>query len=200
MNAAAQPTPAALVESVRPWVHKLAHKARHRDAVYSAEDLAQDILLRCLRYAPTYKPERAKPSTWAAMIARTNIPRFTKAGNRGGGLSLDDMENPPEETVPPNVLALIDGEEGAKLRNLIGRAIAELPEDEFAMIAARYLGGREVLPYTVVAEQMGVSVGTVTRIERRALERIREFILEASDDFDDLIDQYDRQRAAEAVA
>jgi RNA polymerase sigma factor (sigma-70 family) len=67
--------PHALVLSVQPWVARLAQKhATSRARPDLADDLAGELLLKLVRLAPDYDPARGRPSTWAAAVARTEIP------------------------------------------------------------------------------------------------------------------------------
>ena len=102
------------------------------------------------------------------------------------GISPEDIAACEMATAPSESLQKQNGEDGLTLEQVLGddgqeerllervalrEAIAALPERERAVIALRYYRG---LTQSRVAQTLGVSQVQVSRLEKRAVERLRE--------------------------
>lgn len=97
-----------------------------------------------------------------------------EAQNAASPLSLDASPTGVDDSPLQSMLGREeDGFARFDDRDLLERAIKQLGEDERHVIMERYFEG---LSQRVVGEQMGVSQMTISRIERRALDKIRSFI------------------------
>ena len=125
-----------------------------------AEDVAQETFLRAWRHAGTYDARRGRVPTWLLAIARN--------------VALDRTRLRPVTPVDPSVIAA-EIEQAAEAvdvgeRDVLRRAIAELPDDQRrALVLAMYTGrsAREI------AELDGVPLGTVKTRIRAAMRKLR---------------------------
>jgi RNA polymerase sigma-70 factor (ECF subfamily) len=148
-----------------------------------AEDLLQEVFLRIIKGAPTYK-RKAKFTTWMYTIARNLCVDTARRGKHRKAASLDQP---------------LDGEKGGRSmgdivadrgpavdrqvisRRLQGRlkeAISTLSEEQREVFLMReYLN----LPFKEIAEIVGCPENTVKSRMRYALERLRQELAEYRD-------------------
>ena len=144
----------------------------HLDAVYGfarwltrdpvvAQDVAQEAMLRALRYAHSFRGGPPKP--WLLGIVR-NV--WTDMRSRGGfnDRPLDEIEDRPDEEPDPeeNVLA------GDRRRH-VAAALAALPADAREILVLREI---EDLPYKEIAHVLALPIGTVMSRLARAREKL----------------------------
>ncbi len=90
-----------------------------------------------------------------------------EADGDGGGLSLMDTLSVPDDMLDE----LARHEQRLLLRRIVRE---ELDERERAVVTMRYgLDGGAPLPQRAVAETLGISRSYISRIEKRALDRLR---------------------------
>jgi RNA polymerase sigma-70 factor (ECF subfamily) len=132
----------------------------------TAEEVAQEALLRAFRHGAGYDPRRGQVSTWLLTITRN--------------LAIDALRMRRSEPLDPVTMqALIDGAEpddfeeplvAADQTHRLRRALAELPRDQgVAVVQAAFLGrtAREI------SDLEGVPLGTVKTRIRSGLSKLR---------------------------
>ena len=129
-----------------------------------AEDLAQDCMLSVWRKAEAYDPARAAASTWIFTIARNlRIDGLRKL--RRPVLTEDPCAIDTPATLQD--AALQADEEQA----VISRAIYDLPDDQADVIRLAFFSDK---PHAMIAEDLGLPLGTVKSRLRLAMVRLRK--------------------------
>ena len=129
-----------------------------RDPV-SAQDLAQEAMLRALRYFHAFRGEEAKP--WLLRIVRnTWIDQRAKQGN---DQPLEVVENRPAEGPDPEQSA-----QAGERRRQVAIALAALPAEMREILVLREI---QDLPYKRIAV-LDLPIGTVMSRLSRARERM----------------------------
>lgn len=127
-----------------------------------AEECAQEVMATCWHKAHMFDPARASVATWIFTIARNRKIDVLRKERRP---EPDELTwGPEEEPDQADVLAIQQESE------LLGRAIAELPEAQRELIQKAYFGD---LSQSEIAEQTGLPLGTIKSRIRLALERLR---------------------------
>jgi len=127
-----------------------------------AEECAQDVMITLWNKAHLFDPAKASVSTWIFTIAR----------NRRIDLLRKDRRVEPEDIVwgpendPSQEEAMGLQQEG----EILGRAVAELPEKQRLLIEKAYYGE---LSHRDIAAQTGLPLGTIKSRIRLALDRLR---------------------------
>lgn len=170
---------------------------RHRRPVFNflyrqvghpatAEDLLQEVFLRVIKSAPTYK-RQAKFTTWVYTIARNlcvdhgRRAKHRKArsldqpvrgkDNEPGGTTMGDMTADKSPDVERQVIS-------KRLQGKLERAIATLSEEQREVFLMReYLN----LPFKEIGEIVGCPENTVKSRMRYALDRLRQELDEYRD-------------------
>jgi RNA polymerase sigma-70 factor, ECF subfamily len=162
--------------------------SRHRKGIYNfclrmlgertqAEDAMQEIFLRLLRSAKDWE-RQAKLTTWLYTIARNYcIDALRKASYRKTA-SLDHALNEGEEegtslgdrVADQESISPDRGAESARMRALLAKAIAALPEEQREVFVMREYAG---MPFKDIAGVVGVPENTVKSRMRYALEHLR---------------------------
>jgi RNA polymerase sigma-70 factor (ECF subfamily) len=134
-----------------------------RDPAMS-EEVAQEVFVELWRTAARFDPAKASVSTWAVTIARRRAvdrvraeqsqrDRIERAGRRRG----DDAD-----ATDDSVIASLDAER-------VGRALAELPEDQRVVIEMAFLDGDS---HAEIAERLALPLGTVKGRVRGGLKKL----------------------------
>ena len=165
----------------------------------AAEDLVQEVFVRVIRTAGSYK-KKAKFRTWLFTITRNLCIDATRRKGRRSEVSLnrsigsdDDgdgasfLDRLPDEETPGSASQTIRAEFRARLQT----ALAELPDDQREVFGMREFGG---LKFREIAETLGVSENTVKSRMRYALQSLRGHLAEYRDF------SFDREEALEHSA
>ncbi|MCK6438680.1 MAG: sigma-70 family RNA polymerase sigma factor [Planctomycetes bacterium] len=159
--------------------------ARHKRMTYNfiyrmvgnretADDLFQEMWLKVLRAANTYRPQ-AKFTTWALQIARNaTLDHFKRSGLRRHA-SLDagteDGEGGFAETVrsetPDPDEQLLSGER----LELLKRSVEKLPQNQREALILRIY---HQLPYSDISELLGTPEGTAKYWVHEAIKSLTE--------------------------
>jgi RNA polymerase sigma-70 factor (ECF subfamily) len=131
-----------------------------------AEDLLADTFERVLRARRRFDPRRASAKTWIYAIA-LNLLRDQARRRAAEGRAL---ERAPDPAPPPAGLL-----EGVAHRDELGRALAQLSDDEREAIALRY-GADLTVPE--IAKLQGERLTTVEGRVYRALRKLRDQLAE----------------------
>lgn len=127
-----------------------------------AEECAQDVMATLWRKAHLFDPAKASVSTWIFTIARNRRIDFLRKDRRPEPEELPwGPENEPDQA---DVVALNQETE------LLGKALAELPEKQRELIKAAYFGD---LSHSEIAAKTGLPLGTIKSRIRLALDRLR---------------------------
>ena len=130
-----------------------------RDPV-TAQDLAQEAMLRALRYFHAFRGEAARP--WLLRIVRnTWIDQRAKLGR---DQPLESAENRPSEGADPEQSAV-----AGDRRRQIASALAALPAEMREVLVLREI---QDLPYKQIAIVLDLPIGTVMSRLARAREKL----------------------------
>jgi RNA polymerase sigma-70 factor (ECF subfamily) len=170
---------------------------RHADAVYAAasrltsdrqvaEEVVQETFLALWNRAELYDPASGSLSAWLHTIARNRaVDRLRAAGRRPNLVTLSAAGGPDEPDTSTldrlvgtgRVLGGADVGPGpevalqaAELRDVLRRALGEMPEQERTVIVLAY---QDELSQAEIAGRLGWPLGTVKTRTRRALLRLR---------------------------
>lgn len=142
-------------------IYSLAYRLTH-DATLS-EECVQDVFVALWRRAADFDPNRAKLTTWLFVVARNRAIELGRQKTRRPELR-DDLEPAGSEPDPADLIAVADESQR------VAEAIAELPEDQLAVLRLSYFDG---LSHSEIAQVIGIPLGTVKGRMRLALERLR---------------------------
>ena len=129
----------------------------------AAEELAQETLLMVWRKAVQFDPARASASTWIFTIAR-NL--------RIDALRRERPSPAPEDDADPSPLAdavLSGAEQDGRVR----LALRSLPPEQLQVIELSFFSEA---PHSVIAERLGLPLGTVKSRLRLAMGRLRALL------------------------
>ena len=169
---------------------------RHKTPIYNfvlrqvrskttAEDLTQDVFVRVVQNASTFKHE-ARFTTWVYSIARNlcidhlrkmSLRRHRSLDQQGG----KESEGPTlgERVADEHPSAAADRRAVSNdIAERIVAAVEELPEEQREVFLLRQLAK---VPFKEIAEMTGVPENTVKSRMRYALERLQEALSEYED-------------------
>lgn len=159
---------AAFDELVARYGKKLLNFFLRSGVIYDAEDLVQQTFLRLYRYRYRYMPN-AKLSTFIYMLARqTWIDELRRRKRRGGVMM--PMEDGLAEKVESGEKS---PSQESDARQDVLKALDCLSDPLRQVVV---LGAIEELPYSEVAEILGIPEGTVKSRMFNALAKMREFL------------------------
>ena len=133
-----------------------------------AEELAQEALLNLWRKAHLFDPAKASAATWLFTIAR-NLRIDALRRERRPELHPEDFLPEPGQAADAG-LSLAGEEE--RLRT----ALKELPADQIRVVELSFFAEK---PHSLIAQELGIPLGTVKSRLRLALARLRR-VLETS--------------------
>lgn len=133
----------------------------------TAEDLTQEVMLSVWRRAHQFDRGRAALGTWIYTIARNK--------------RIDALRRDRRPDFDPDDPALVvegeggaprgdDQAEAAEARREVMRAVAQLPAEQARLLRIFYF---EEKPHSVIAEELGLPLGTVKSRLRLALGKLR---------------------------
>ena len=127
-----------------------------------AEECAQDVMATLWRKAHLFDPTKASVSTWIFTIARNRRIDFLRKDRRP---EPEDLPWGPESEPDQEDVVTLNQE-----TELLGKALAELPEKQRELIKAAYFGD---LSHSEIAARTGLPLGTIKSRIRLALDRLR---------------------------
>ena len=131
-----------------------------RDPV-AAQDLAQEAMLRALRYFHAFRGEEARP--WLLRIVR-NVWSDQRSRNGATDQPLDEIESRPADGPDPEQSAVTSDR-----RRHVAAALAALPADMREVLVLREI---EDLSYKHIAAVLDLPIGTVMSRLARAREKL----------------------------
>ena len=133
-----------------------------------AEDLSEEVFLRCLVNIGTYDPGRGPFKAWAFRIAHNLLVDHQRRRGRRGH---EELREELEDGALPAAERL-EGEERARaLREMLG----ELPSPQRQVIVMKYFAE---MSNAEVAQALGRSEGAVNALQHRALRRLGRLLEE----------------------
>jgi RNA polymerase sigma-70 factor (ECF subfamily) len=127
-----------------------------------AEECAQDVMATLWRKAHMFDGTKASVATWIFTIARNRRIDMIRKGRRP---EPEDLPwGPDQEPSAADAMALQEDTE------LLGRALATLPEKQRKLIERAYFGE---LSHSEIAAETGLPLGTIKSRIRLALDRLR---------------------------
>ena len=147
-----------------PRVKAYLRRLGAEDAV--AEDLTQDVMLAIWRRAQQFDRTRAALSTWVYTIARNK--------------RIDALRRERRPEFDPEDPALVGDNESAprgdhfaeteQARRVVMDAVAKLPPEQAQLLRVFYFDEK---PHSVIADELGLPLGTVKSRLRLALSKLR---------------------------
>lgn len=127
-----------------------------------AEDLTEEVFLRCLLHISDFNARKASFKAWAFRIAHNLlVDHFRKGKGRGS----ETLEAEREADQPPLGEALEEEER----RKAVREALGELPSSQRQLVVMKYFAG---MSNAEVARALGKSEGAVNALQHRALRRL----------------------------
>ncbi len=140
-----------------------------------AEEIAQETFLRAWKNLADYRPERAQFSTWLFTIARNLALHELERAARGHEQPASEALPEPvcERPQPPEMLAR------AQQRRRLHLALRQLPLADRSALALAY---NHELELAEIARIEGCSTGAIKTRLHRAKEKLRQILLEESNE------------------
>jgi RNA polymerase sigma-70 factor (ECF subfamily) len=134
-----------------------------RDPAMS-EEVTQEVFVELWRTAGRFDAERASVSTWAITMARRRaVDRVRREQSQRDRIERSATQRPLEvDSTDETVVASMDAER-------VGRAIAELPEEQRVVIEMAFLDGDS---HGEIARRLDLPLGTVKGRVRLALKKL----------------------------
>jgi RNA polymerase sigma-70 factor (ECF subfamily) len=138
-----------------------------------AEDAVQEGFLAVWRSAATFRPERAKASTWIVTLVHRRAVDLVRREERRRAEPLEAADHP--EVADPSGSAADAAWLGFE-RDRVQAALRTLPDGQREAIELAYYGGYS---QSELAERLGVPLGTVKSRMFAGLARLREVLDDA---------------------
>jgi RNA polymerase sigma-70 factor, ECF subfamily len=138
-----------------------------------AEDAVQEALLQVWRSAATFRPERAKASTWVlTLVHRRAVDLVRREERRQADPLSDDASAAVESAEQTDEAAWLRFE-----RERVQTALKQLPDLQREALELSYYGG---FSQSELAERLGVPLGTIKSRMFSGLARLRELLDESA--------------------
>lgn len=136
----------------------------------SAADLLQDVYLEIWRKRMRYDADRGSPMAWMVTMTRSRaIDRLRSRTAKGHGVT-DPIENSPAVQLADGNPGPLETSAGNETRNLVGRALAELPEAQRKAIELAFYQG---LSHSEIATQLNEPLGTIKTRIKLGMDKLR---------------------------
>ena len=138
-----------------------------------AEDAVQEAFLQVWRSAATFRPERAKASTWVlTLVHRRAVDLVRREERRQADPLTDDAGAAMEAAEQTDEAAWLRFE-----RERVQTALKQLPDLQREALELSYYGG---FSQSELAERLGVPLGTIKSRMFAGLARLRELLDESA--------------------
>jgi RNA polymerase sigma factor (sigma-70 family) len=134
-----------------------------------AEDAVQEAFLQIWRGAGSYRPERAKASTWLLTFVHRRAVDLVRREQRRRTVQLDPLPEPSGSGADEEVVAL-------SRREIVQDALRRLPAEQREAIELAYYGG---LTQSELAAQLDQPLGTIKSRMFTGLQRLRVLLVES---------------------
>jgi RNA polymerase sigma-70 factor (ECF subfamily) len=171
--------------------------ARYQGSIYNfafrslgdrqaAEDLTQEVFLRVIQGATGFQSQ-SKFSTWLFTIARNLCVDHGRRMRHRRHASLDAPGMEADGGAPVRLLDRLPHHQpgtersasGARIRERVAKAVAELPADQREVFLLRQVND---VPFAEIATLCGIPENTVKSRMRYALERLQKALSDYEDD------------------
>lgn len=133
-----------------------------------AEDVLQDVFLQVWRRAGDFDEQRGRPFTWLVTLARSRaIDRLRLLAAR------QRVAESAAQTTNEEVSDAATDTLHSEQREIVRRALAELPEEQKRTLLLAYFEG---LTQTEIASRLGAPLGTVKTRMRSGMLKLRELL------------------------
>ncbi|HZN21651.1 MAG TPA: sigma-70 family RNA polymerase sigma factor [Gaiellaceae bacterium] len=133
-----------------------------------AEDAVQDGFLAAWRTAATFRPERAKASTWVLTLVHRRAVDLVRREERRRAEPLAEEVSVAEAAEPTEEAAWLRFE-----RERVQAALGQLPDTQREALELAYYGG---FSQSELADRLGVPLGTIKSRMFAGLARLRELL------------------------
>lgn len=133
-----------------------------------AQDAMQEAFLAVWRLAGSYRPERARPSTWILTLVHRRAVDLLRREQR-------QPTQPLEEALPATGPATDEEAALRAQRQVVRKALRRLTGEQRKTLALAFYGG---LTQREIAEQLGQPLGTIKSRMFRGLGRLSELLAE----------------------
>ena len=134
-----------------------------------AEDAVQEAFLQIWRGAGSYRPERAKASTWLLTFVHRRAVDVVRREQRRRVVQLDPMLEPSGTGADEEVVA-------RSRREIVQDALRRLPAEQRQAIELAYYGG---LTQSELATKLDLPLGTIKSRMFTGLQRLRVLLVES---------------------
>jgi RNA polymerase sigma factor (sigma-70 family) len=138
-----------------------------------AEDAVQEGFLAVWRSADRFLAERAKPSTWILTLVHRRAVDLVRREERRRSEPLEVAPDPAGRDTSEEL-------DLRSRRQIVQRALAQLPDDQREALELAYYGG---FTQSELAGRLGVPLGTIKSRMFTGLRRLRDLLADAG--FDD---------------
>jgi RNA polymerase sigma-70 factor, ECF subfamily len=139
----------------------------------AAEEIAQDVFLRCWRSLDRYQPSQGSLASWLLSITHNRaIDELRSRRGKDSRREISDEVLQPRATVDP-------GFDEALLRGEIQKALQILPVAQRDVIELVFWNG---LTRREIAEQLSLPLGTVHTRLRLGMDKLRETLRQLFDE------------------
>ena len=134
-----------------------------------AEDAVQEAFLQIWRTAGSYRPERAKASTWLLTFVHRRAVDLVRREERRRAIPADPLPEPPGSGPDEEVVARSRAE-------VVRDALRRLPPEQREAIELAYYGG---LTQSELAARLDQPLGTIKSRMFTGLQRLRVLLVES---------------------
>ena len=131
----------------------------------SAQDIAQDVMIKVWRKADQFDATRAKAATWIYAITRNLLIDTIRGENRRVIDTDDPTLNADQQTEAIEISMLQSG------RRAVAEALQSLPPDQERILRLSFIHGKK---QTEIAEELSMPLNTVKSKIRRGIQYIRK--------------------------
>jgi RNA polymerase sigma-70 factor (ECF subfamily) len=133
-----------------------------------AEDVLQEVMLQVWRRASDFDEGRGRPFTWLVTLARSRaIDRLRLLGAR------QRLADSAAQNLPDEASDAVKDTLHAEQREIVQRALAELPEEQTRILKLAYFEG---LTQSEIATKLTTPLGTVKTRMRSGMIKLRELL------------------------
>lgn len=157
-----------LIEKYSPPLYRMA--CRSLGSTTEAEEIVQETMVRLWRYAPKWKPGKAKISTWLWRVASNLCIDRIREKNKFVDNSSEEVDSSASQ-----ISHLIDQDRVKAIQKALGK----LPARQNQVIVLKYFEG---LGNKEISQIMSVSVATIEGLYSRGMKKLKETLIDQQQD------------------